>query len=490
LAVTEPYLLLPFRFGHLPENRLLVVNEAGEFVILRPEDFSAFTECRLEPGSPLFLDLKGKHLLTDTRVTPVVNLLATKYRTKKAFLKNFTGLHIVVVTLRCNQRCHYCHASSQSADDTRWDMSAATAKNVVDKIMSTPSPVVKIEFQGGESLLNLKVVKTIVREAKRLNKKRRKDLSFVICTNLTLMDEATLAYLKKKGITVSTSLDGPRDIHDRHRVMRHGGGSYDLFIRNLELSRRVLGHDQVSPLATLSRESLDRLPEVIDEYVRLGFRGIFLRNINPYGYATTAAQRESFQYPMAEFIEAYKKAVLYIIDLNLKGHFLVEDFASILLSRILTPFSTGFVDLQSPTGAGLAGVVYDYNGNVYPCDEGRMLAKMGDPRFYMGNVNRDSYLDLFTSPVMQELVGSSCVETLPGCHSCPLQMYCGADPIRNYAVQGNLVGHRPTSDFCEKHKAILEFLLGLIDEGDPEVQDVLWAWITNRSVAEIREGCL
>ncbi len=486
--MTEAYLLLPFRFGRLPGNRMLVVSEAGEFVILSLEDFAAFTEYRLPVGSPLFLDLKAKHLLTDTQVTPVVNLLATKYRSKKAFLKNFTGLHIVVVTLRCNQRCHYCHASSQSVDDTRWDMSVATAKNVVDKIMATPSPVVKIEFQGGEALLNLKVVKTIVRKAKYLNKKLKKDLSFVICTNLTLMDDATLHYLKAEGITVSTSLDGPRDLHDRHRVLRSGGGSYDLFVRNLERSRNILGHDQVCALVTLSRESLARLPEIIDEYIRLGFRGIFLRNINPYGYAKTEGRRESFQYPMAEFIAAYKKALLYIIDLNLRGFFLVEDFASILLSRILTPFSTGFMDLQSPTGAGLAGVVYDYNGNVYPCDEGRMLAKMGDPRFCMGNVNRNTYLELFTSPVMQELVASSCLETLPGCHSCPLQMYCGADPVRNYAVQGNLIGHRPTSDFCEKHKAILEFLLDLIDEGNPDLQDVFWSWITNRSLQEIREG--
>ncbi|MGQ9687817.1 MAG: His-Xaa-Ser system radical SAM maturase HxsB [Desulfobaccales bacterium] len=487
--MTEPYVLLPFRFGHLPDRQMLVVNEAGEFILLSPEDFARLVEYRLPVGSPLFLDLKGKHFLTDTQVTPVVNLLATKYRTKKAFLKNFTGLHIVVVTLRCNQRCHYCHASSQAPDDTRWDMSLKTAKNVVDKIMSTPSPVVKIEFQGGESLLNLKVVKTIVREAKRLNKKKKKDLSFVICTNLTLIDDATLAYLKEEEITVSTSLDGPRKIHDRHRVMRGGGGSYDLFLRQLERSRRILGHEQVCALATLTWESLAHLPEIIDEYVRLGFRGIFLRNINPYGYARTETLRESFQYPIAEFIEAYKKALFHIIDLNLKGFFLVEDFASILLSRIMTPFSTGFVDLQSPSGAGLAGVVYDFNGNVYPCDEGRMLAKMGDPRFCMGNVNRHTYLELFTSPVMQEVVASSCVETLPGCHSCPLQIYCGADPIRNYAVQGDLIGHRPTSEFCEKHKAILEFLIGLIEEGNPDVQDVFWSWITNRSLKEVREGC-
>ena len=42
--------------------------------------------------------------MTDTAVTPVIDLLATKYRTKREFLKGFTGLHPVVVTLRCNQR--------------------------------------------------------------------------------------------------------------------------------------------------------------------------------------------------------------------------------------------------------------------------------------------------------------------------------------------------------------------------------------------------
>ena len=129
-------------------------------------------------------------------------------------------MHIVVVTLRCNQRCHYCHASSQSVDDTRWDMSVKTARQVVDKIMSTPSPTVKIEFQGGEALLNFQVIRTIVKEAKRRNKKAKKDLSFEVCTNLTLMDDAILAYLKKEDISVSTSLDGPREIHDR--LVRQG----------------------------------------------------------------------------------------------------------------------------------------------------------------------------------------------------------------------------------------------------------------------------
>ncbi len=463
-----------------------MVNEVGEYLFLDRLDFDKLINYRLDLSSPLFLDLKGTHIITDTAIAPVINLLATKYRTKKEFLNSFTSLHMVVVTLRCNQSCRYCHASSQPTDQVQWDMNRETAINATRMIMNTPSPIVKIEFQGGEPLLNLDVVKIIVKETKRLNRTKSKDLSFVICTNLTLIDEATLQYLKREEIELSTSLDGPRVIHDRHRMMRSGGGSYDHFIRNLNLARDILGHDQVNALMTATRESLPHFREIIDEYVALGFSNIFLRHINPYGYALSDTQEGSFVYPMDDFLEAYKDALLYIVKLNLSGIALMEGFATILLSRILTPFSTGFVDLQSPTGAGINGVIYDYNGDVFPCDEARMLAKMGDRRFFMGNVNQDSFLDIFQSPILQELIASSCVETLPGCHSCAFQTYCGADPVRNYALQGNLIGHRPTSDFCQKHKAILSFLVELLDRGDQGMMDVFWSWITRRSLAEVR----
>jgi hypothetical protein len=48
------------------------------------------------------------------------------------------------------------------------------------------------------------------------------------------------------------------------------------------------------------------------------------------------------------------------------------------------------------------------------------------------------------------------------------------------------VGHQPTSDFCLKHKAVISFLLELLEAGDPGVMDVFWSWITNRTLAEVR----
>jgi len=144
------------------------------------------------------------------------------------------------------------------------------------------------------------------------------------------------------------------------------------------------------------------------------------------------------------------------------------------------------VDLQSPSGAGISGAVYDYNGDVYPADEARMLAKMGNKKFLMGNVVNDSYLDIFAGKTLQEIINKACVETLPGCAWCAFQPYCGADPIRNYSEQGDMIGHRPTNDFCKKHKMIFNFLFELIRENDDQIMDVFWSWITKRPLKEIK----
>ena len=268
--------------------------------------------------------------------------------------------------------------------------------------------------------------------------------------------------------------------------MRNGESSYDIFIKKLRLSRNILNANDISPLMTITKDSIPNLKAIIDEYVANKFQSVFLRNLNPYGYARTDSNKKVLKYSTEDFIDIYKEILPYIVKLNIDGTHFPESFTTLLLTRILTPFSTGFVDLQSPTGAGISGVIYNYNGDVYPSDEARMLAKMGDQRFLMGNVNKDSYFNIFESKVLRELIGASCVETIPGCHSCAFQIYCGSDPIRNYATQNDLVGHRPTNDFCHKNKEIITFLLELIEKDDPDTMDVFWSWITNRSLAEVR----
>lgn len=481
---SHPYTILPFRFSRLRDDGYLLVSEAGEFMFIDRKSFLSFTGQTMNTTSADFLNLKGKHFVTDTELSPVIDLLSTKYRTKKAFLRNFTVLHMIVITARCNHRCRYCHASSEEAGASGWDMTPHIARKVVDMIFQAPSPTIKIEFQGGEPLLNWETVKETVRYAEKRNRPKGKQIEFVLCTNLTLMDREKLAFIKDQGILVSTSLDGSQDLHDANRILRNGESSYNLFVEKLALTRDFLGKESVSALMTTSLESIGRMRDIVDEYIRQGFNGIFLRALNPFGYAK--ADYKTLGYDIEAFVEAYKDVLTYIIELNIKGIYFEEYYTTLLLKRILTPFSTGFMDLQSPAGAGICGAIYDQNGDVYPCDEGRMLAKTGDKRFRLGNVICDNFFNIFGGSTMKEITSNSCVETLPGCASCVFQIYCGADPIRNYAEQGEIVGHRPTSMFCKKNKAIFEYLFGLFRDNNEDVIDVFWSWITRRPLQDIR----
>jgi len=57
------------------------------------------------------------------------------------------SLHMIIITLRCNHKCKYCHAAVAPMTATEFDMSQETAKRVVDTILYSNSPVITIEFQ-------------------------------------------------------------------------------------------------------------------------------------------------------------------------------------------------------------------------------------------------------------------------------------------------------------------------------------------------------
>ena len=476
--------ILPFQFSRFDGDDYLLVNESGEHLFLGIDDFQAFIGGQLTSASPAYHDLKSRHFLNTEHLPETLELVAAKYRSRKRFISNFTSLHMMVITLKCCNDCSYCQVSAEEDDAKGFDMSPEVAHRVVDYIFKSPSPSIKIEFQGGEPTLNWGTLKEAVLYAKQVNKKFGKHLDFVVCTNLVKVTEEQLLFFKEHGVHVSTSLDGPRDLHDKNRLLRGGGGTYDLFMKNLHEARRILGHGEVNALMTTTVDNVNRINEVIAEYVRLGFGGVFLRSLNPYGLAVVNA--EDMGYPVELFVENFEKALDSIIQMNLKGTRFVEFYTNLLLTRILTPFSTGFVDLQSPSGAGISGVIYDHDGDVFPADEARMLARMGDRRFCLGNVFRDSYESVFGGDLLREIVAKSCVEIMPGCSSCVYRSYCGADPVRNYSETGDLIGRRPGNDFCKKNTLIFDMLFKKLKRNDPDEMDVFWSWISGQSLAEVR----
>jgi uncharacterized protein len=156
------YDLLPFRFMRFGASRYVLVNEVGEFLFLDEGTFRSFATKALSAENPAYLDLKAKHFLSDETSSPLLDVLATKYRTKESFLRGFTKLHLFVVTLRCDHSCQYCQVSRQSEDRGAFDMKPSTARKAVDMMLKTPAQAITMEFQGGEPLLNFPLIKFMV----------------------------------------------------------------------------------------------------------------------------------------------------------------------------------------------------------------------------------------------------------------------------------------------------------------------------------------
>jgi His-Xaa-Ser system radical SAM maturase HxsB len=477
--VRSAYGLLPFRFLRFDEERALLVNEVGESQFVPHAIVEDLIRHRLDPASPVYLDLKSKHFLFDSGSAVPFEMLAAKYRTRKAFLDGFTSLHIFVVSLRCEHSCHYCQVSRVTPDRERYDMSEQTAERALDLAFRSPAPRLKIEMQGGEPLLNFERVRQIVRAARARACAGKRDLELVITSNLALLDENMLAFFREHEVFLSTSLDGPAWLHDANRT-RPGNDSHRRAVDGIERARAVLGRDRVAALMTTTRQSLAAPQAIVDEYARLGFTSIFLRPVSPYGFALRTARTTG--YTMGEFLEFYVRALDHILALNAAGTFLVESYAQLLLTRMLTPFPTGYVDLQSPAGAGIGAVVYNYDGDVYVSDEARMLAEMGDQRLRLGNVHRHSYEELFGGETLRTIVAASVAESTPECADCAFLPWCGSDPVHHYATTGDLVPHIPTSDFHEKNFFLFRHLLSLL-ERDPTSRGILWSWILDRPPA-------
>jgi uncharacterized protein len=463
--------LLPMRFHRLDADSILLTNLVGEHLFVTESQLLSVVDGTCV-DQDLLARLRAKHLIQLPGERLPAELLAIKLRTRLRRLPDSTGLHIFVVTLRCEHTCRYCQVSRQSSARSEFDMSEATARNALRLAFRSPSPHLKIEFQGGEPLLNFPMVRWIVREARRMNEEHGKNLAFVIATNLALLDDDVLRFCSEEGIYFSTSIDGPSDLHNGNR-RRPGQDSWERTVAGIRAVQEALGPDRVSALMTTTEASLDRPEEIIDTYVDIGLRHVFLRPISPYGFALR--RRAGAGYDVARWLKFYETGLDYIIELNRRGLPMVENYAAIVAKKMFTNDDPGYVDLTSPAGIGLGALVYNYDGDVYASDEGRMLAEMGDHTFRLGNVAGSSYADIMLSEELLNPLEESFTLSVPMCSTCAFEPFCGADPVFHHATMKSAVGHKALSGFCQRNMGVFGAILRRARD-DAFARDLLWRW--------------
>ena len=447
-------------------DKYLLTTDQGSWIALEKKEYDAFLKGKLDDKFFKILEEKGIIITSNN-----LNMVLDDYRKRFDNVFRGTGLHILTPTIRCNLKCGYCHSNVMSKlSNKKYDMSKETVNKTLDFIFQTPANSITIEFQGGETLLRKDLFKYIVKEAKKINKKHNKKIRFSLVSNLTLMTDELLEWIYKEGVSICTSLDGPKELHDKNRWFEGGGANYDEVTTWIKKIKNKITHPPGMLMVT-TKYSIPLWKEIVDEYVKWGQTSLQLKPMNKIGFAELSWKQ--IGYTLDEFFDFWKKSVDYMIELNKKGIKIQERYVALILKKILTKYDPNFVDWSNPSGDINSVLAYDHKGDIFASDEGRM-----NEMFLLGNVSTHNYSQILSSDKSQQLMGVSINDNYAICDACAYKPWCGIDPVIVHSEQGNII---PKISNWSKHK-LYEFQFDYVFEKllfDKEARKVLFSWLTN-----------
>jgi len=135
------------------------------------------------------------------------------------------------------------------------DMEFETAKTALDYFSNTS---MKIQFAGGEPMLNFKLIREIVDYVKKMGY----NCMFQMQTNGTLIDEKIASEIKDMRINIGVSFDGPPSMNE---MLRGGTRSALEGIQNLARAGVMINLN-----AAVTAVNIARLPELLDLALYLG----------------------------------------------------------------------------------------------------------------------------------------------------------------------------------------------------------------------------
>lgn len=370
---------------------------------------------------------------------------------------------ILVPTLRCNLSCSYCQVSRAPISQRGFDWTEERLAKVLRLIDGLPTARIKIEFQGGEPTLRPDLIEAVIERCARFD-----EAQFVICTNLHELGEAQWRLFDRPNLYISTSLDGDPLTHARQRT----GNETRQFEANLRAVIERYGPSKVSALPTIDPNSPPEIDSVIDTYSGLGLTSIFLRPINYQGFARK--RHSDSRDTHAGWASYHRAFVKRLIERNWhdRSCVLEETYFSICLRRVFHPGTERHVDLRNPNPMAVDYLVVDYDGQLYPTDEARMLSRSGIIDLSLGQVGDD-----WRGEKWRQLNNHGTNQFDEACARCAYQPFCGRDLVDDLARYGTLDVPRTETAFCQRHLGLFDFIFELIYADDPATRYSLCRWL-------------
>lgn len=307
------------------------------------------------------------------------------------------------VTKKCNLKCSYCY---EGIEKENRELAVDKIPAVIEFIqqMGKSEEYITVNFHGGEPLLNTKVIFEICRQLKVWDKM----IYYSLTTNGILLEKPILEQLKKYCISLSISLDGIEEYHNKNRVDALQRGSYEKSIKGALLALEM-GMD-VRVRMTITPNNYAGMVEGVKHLIACGFK-------------TIVAAPDFFSPEWTEKnIEDIRQQMILLEEYEEKFSFLEKQ-----ISRM------------GICSGGENECNIDVDLTIYPC-----TYSVGKAGYQIGTVTNGINME---KRAQIEMIGK---EPNPACSGCSFEPYCMTSRCK-------IVNKILTGDCCEPSPVICAF---------------------------------
>jgi uncharacterized protein len=207
--------------------------------------------------------IEGGFLISET--INELDSLKMRHRREK-FRRDILSLGIMP-NLACNFKCIYCFEVSHPNKRMSKNVQNGIINFVKNKIKEG-CKVLYVTWYGGEPLLELPLILKLSRKLKKICEENNCDYNAFLTTNGYLLNNKTLQLLKNSNIKgIQITIDGPPDIHNKHRPLKNGGETFNTIFNNfmnLLTSNIVKKLECIKLRINFDEESFNRVGEILD----------------------------------------------------------------------------------------------------------------------------------------------------------------------------------------------------------------------------------
>ena len=263
-----------FPYEDDPGKTVLYNSRTNALALIENEKYEEF-QAFCKNGCPIEDEELGKNLayggfLIDTDVDELELLRFSLFRSR--FDVNHMGLTIAP-TSDCNFRCIYCYEKENLRCSTMTEEIQESVVNYVKRVAPIISDL-HISWYGGEPLLALDIIERLTEDIVLVCKENKISYSASIVTNGYLLTPKVAKKLGELHISnIQITLDGSREQHDKRRILRGGGPTFDRIIENLKVSKADLPC-RVSIRINVDKNNIAEADEVVKILIENDLRDI------------------------------------------------------------------------------------------------------------------------------------------------------------------------------------------------------------------------